>query len=429
MLKLHVKEYLANIRLFSRNARFFLMGAFFIGFGLSVIQLLLNLYFRQLGFKEGAIGSILSAASLGTVLMAIPAAVIIDHVKIKRVLLISAAMATVMQIMMALSTSIWPIRLFAGLGSAMFTVHTVAASPFFMRNSTPQERPYLFGLNMALETLSGFFGALAGGFVPQFLLERGVALLYGYRYTLIAGTTVALISVVFYGMVSGTRPVRIGRFRFSEYFGARDWRTMLRIITPHFLIGMGAGLVIPFLNLYFAKRFSLESDAIGRIFSLGALFTSVGFLIGPLLARRVGLIKTAVITQFLSIPFFLILAFSHNVALSVVAFLFRGSLMNMAWPMYSNFAMELVPEDQHAGANSVMMLAWNGSWMVSANLGGHIIERFGFTAVMLITVALYVASTTSAWLLFRHKTSIGLAGAHPTAAPKPLPSIVPDERE
>ncbi|HBZ01026.1 MAG TPA: hypothetical protein DEO84_06870, partial [candidate division Zixibacteria bacterium] len=120
-------------------------------------------------------------------------------------------------------------------------------------------------------------------------------------------------------------------------------------------------------------------------------------------------VKTAVVTQFLSIPFFLILAFSHNLTLSVIAFFFRGALMNLAWPMYNNFAMEMVPPDQQAGANSVLSLAWSASWMVSANIGGHIIQNYGFTAVMLVAVGLYVVSTSSAWILFRNKTMMGRA--------------------
>ena len=234
---------------------------------------------------------------------------------------------------------------------------------------------------------------------------------------MVGSVIVAFVALLFYAMINSPAVVRKGNFKIAQYFGARDWKMMLRLTVPHFIIGTGAGLVIPFLNLYFLNRFHQESDAIGRIFSLGQLFTAVGFLIGPALAKKVGLIKTAVITQLLSIPFFLILAFSHNLALSVFAFMMRGSLMNMAWPMYNNFAMEMVSEEQQAGTNSVMSLAWNASWMVSANVGGIIIQHYGFTIVMLVTVALYVTSTAFAWALFRHKVGVGRAAGHISIPP------------
>jgi MFS family permease len=394
------------------------------GFGYSVVGLLMNLYFKQLGFGEETIGTILSASSLGIVVISIPAAIIVDHMKVKRVLLMAGSINAAGTVVMALSSTVWPLRLMYGLTGGMFCVHWVAASPFFMRNSTPKERPYLFGVNMAVENGSGILGALLGGLVPRYIVNAGATLLYAYRVTIIAGVAVALISLVFFAMIKSEKPVRTERFRLSEYFGARDWRTVTRLLIPHFVLGMGAGLVIPFLNIYFLKRFNLDSGAIGRIFSLGALFIATGFLLGPLVAKRVGLVKTAVITQFLSIPFFLILAFSQNLYLSIVAFLFRGSLMNMATPMYSNFAMEIVPQDQHAGTNSVMSLAWSASWMVSAQVGGYIIQRYGFTIVMLVTVALYVTAITSAWLLFHNKTEIGRGPLKMAVSENALPSTM-----
>lgn len=180
-----------------------------------------------------------------------------------------------------------------------------------------------------------------------------------------------------------------------------------KLIVPLFIIGMGAGLVIPFLNLYFLQRFGLESDVIGRIFSIGSLFAVTGFLIGPALAKRMGLIKTVVVTQLLSIPFFLILAFTHHLYVAIAAFMFRGALMNMAWPMYNNFAMEMVPEKNQAGVNSVLSLGWNLSWMVSTSLGGVIIEKSGFQTIMLTTIVVYIASSLSAWILFGKHGAIG----------------------
>lgn len=407
MIWAQIKDYLHHVRLFSPNARKFLVGSFFMGFGFSVFWLLLNLYLKQVGFEEGKIGSIISASSVGTVLVAIPAAVLIDRFRIKHILMIAAVINGSALITQAMSTTIWSLRAMSMISGAMWTVHFIAASPFFMRNSTPEERPYLFGINMALSTLAGFIGSIVGGFLPAYLAQRGVALLYGYRYTLVGGASLAAMALFAYLTIRSRKPATAGPLKLREYVGARDWKTVARLIVPHFIIGMGAGLVIPFLNLYFLQRFELESDAIGRIFSFGSLFTAAGFLVGPALVKRVGLVKTVIITQYLSIPFFLILAFSHNLYLSVIAFLFRGSLMNMAWPMYNNFAMELVPEKDQAGTNSVLSLAWNASWMISANLGGMMIEKSGFTLVMLTTVGFYVTSTTSAWMLFRSMSAIG----------------------
>lgn len=404
-----IADYLAHLRLFSPNVRKFLAGSFFMGFGYTVFLLLFNLYLKQVGFAEGRIGSVVAASSVGMVLAAIPAAMIIDRFRIKYILMLAAFMDATALVSQAVSTSLWSLRMMSGLSGAMWTVHFIAASPFFMRNSTPVERPYIFGINMALGRLSGFIGALAGGMLPSYLAEKGVALIYGYRYTLASAGIFVAIALFAYIPIRSKKPVRADRQPLREQFGRRNWPILIRLITPHFLIGTGAGLVIPFLNLYFLQRFGLASDAIGRIFSFGSLFAVAGFLIGPAVAKRIGLIKTIVTTQLLSIPFFVMLAFTHHIYVAVFAFMLRGTLMNMAWPMYNNFAMEMVPEKNQAGTNSVLSLAWNSSWMISAGLGGIIIERSGFTTVMLVTMALYVVSSISAWILFNKHGEIGRA--------------------
>jgi MFS family permease len=407
MIRDFLKDYLAHLRLFSPNARRFLVGSFFIGFGFTVFWLLFNLYLKEVGFAEGKIGSIVSASSVGTVLVAIPAAILIDRFRIKHILMIAAALYGFALINQAMSTSLWTLRIMSSLSGAMWTFHFIAASPFFMRNSTPDERSYLFGINMALSRFAGFIGALAGGYIPAALAERGVALLYGYRYTLMGAGVLVVIALFSYVRIKSKKPLNADGFDVREYIGSRNWRTLVQLMIPFFIIGTGAGLVIPFLNLYFLQRFGLESDAIGRIFSIGSLFAMTGFLIGPAVARKIGLIKMVVVTQLMSIPFFLLLAFSHNLYVAIFAFMFRGTLMNMAWPMYNNFAMEMVPEKDQAGTNSVLSLSWSASWMVSANLGGLMIEKSGFTLVMLTTVALYVTSSVTAWLLFSKNAAIG----------------------
>lgn len=81
--------------------------------------------------------------------------------------------------------------------------------------------------------------------------------------------------------------------------------------------------------------------------------------------------------------------------------------MNMAWPLYSNFAMEKVEPNQHAATNSLLSLAWNSSWMISALIGGRLIEHYGFVPVMLTTISLYISVSLTILLFFRKDVNIG----------------------
>jgi predicted MFS family arabinose efflux permease len=80
----------------------------------------------------------------------------------------------------------------------------------------------------------------------------------------------------------------------------------------------------------------------------------------------------------------------------------RGGLMNMNQPLASHFAMEVVPERDHAVTNGLLSLSWFIAWSVSADIGGTLIERNGYTPPLLIAAGLYVAASLLYGYFFRH---------------------------
>lgn len=389
---------------FSRNARLFLCGTFFVSFGFGTFWVLLNLYFKELGLGESTIGRVLAAAAVGTCLVSVPAAVLIDRFPARRVLMAAAFFAMLGYAGQLLPVHLTWVTLASGLAGAGHTVHNIAAAPFFMANSSVKERLDLFGIHPAVETLAGVVGALGGGALPRLIVHLGGTSVDGYRFTLAVAAAMMLLSFIPYLAI---RPATGGgrRVPLQDYWKARDWRVLLKLGVPAFLVGSGAGLIIPFLNLYFRDRFQLESDAIGRLFAVSQVLTMVGFLVGPRMARRFGRVRAAVTTELLSLPFFLIMAFTPWLWAAVIGFWFRGALMNMNQPITSNFAMEIVPPDQHAVTNSFLSFTWNAAWMISTGLGGWMIERYGFTLPMLLTVVLYLVSASIYWTLFHAEES------------------------
>jgi len=390
MIGRQVQEYVLQLRRFSPNARLYLGATFIHGFSWQVMLTLYNLYLKELHYAEGIMGGRLFFQGLGTVLVAIPAAVALDRLPLRRVMIAACVANAATFAALAFATSIRLLHIVSLLWGAAMTVHTVAASPFFMRNSSNRERMHLFSINQALSWLAGFLGALAAGYVPGLVVARGGSLLLGYRWGLLVGAAVTLAGIGFYARLAPDGADRRGPVAWRAYVTTRDWGTTIRLCLPLALIGMGAGLVIPFFNMYFDRLFALDAAAIGRVFAVGQLFTVVGFLLGPLVGRKIGLTQAASVTQLASIPFFLILAFTESAPLAIGAYWLRGSLMNMAWPLYNHYAMESVAPDHQSGTNSLLTLSWNVVWMVSTLAGGVWIEAHGFVPVMLAAIAIYV---------------------------------------
>jgi MFS family permease len=416
-----IRDYIHHLRLFTPNARRFLVASFFLGFGHSVFWVLLNLYLKDMGFREGFIGKVASLSALGAVLSAFPIAYLLDRTSMRKLLMFSALAAGTGYTGLSIITyppAILAASLIVGLS---WTAHWIAQAPFFMRNSTPKERVYLFSLGAAIESFAAVVGTLSGGSIPDFLSGTLMSTVWGERLTLLlASGMVTCAFFPFYrvkehpGMLGAAKTVK-------SFFALRHRMTVLKLCLPSFIVGMGAGLVIPFLNLYFRSRFACPTSLIGVFFASSQLVLLLGFLVGPLLVRKFGMIRTILLTQLASIPFFLVMAFSYNLKAALIAYLVRAALMNMSHPIATNFAMEIVDEDQQAITNSFLMLAWEGSWAISTNAGGQLIESFGFTLPMLITVSLYVVSSLLYYMFFRKHQ----AGARPHEI-TPGPSITPE---
>jgi len=260
--------------------------------------------------------------------------------------------------------------------------------------------------------LAGVLGSAVGGALPHALtaLVRGTSLFAAYRASLVTGAVLAACAtlpllaigrLVEHPLAHGAAPVT-----------HEERRRLLPIVLNGLLVGMGAGLVIPFMNLYFKVRFACSSAQIGTFFSIAQVFTAAAALVGPALARRFGKLRVAVISELLSLPFLVTLGAERRLGIAAASFWLRATLMQAASPLLQTFIMEAMPPALRARASSLINLVWNLGWGVSAVLAGTVIEHFGFAMPFYLTAVLYAIAATTFWLAFRNVPET-TAGANP----------------
>ncbi|MEI6509542.1 MAG: MFS transporter [bacterium] len=394
------QDYFRQIQRFQANARWFLLGGFLIGVGFSIFSLLFNLTLREAGFSEDLIGRILSLGSLGTFLAALPAAYLAKRFPAQTILVVSSllgAFGYLAQASFLQPELLMGANLFVG---GVLTVSRLLSAPFFMRNSSSSERAHLFAFNMAVGVLAGILGNLLGGYLPTLFQSFGLPHLTALQVSLGTGAVLALTGLIPYGLIREKKEAGPS-ITVRQLFRAQDKRLIVKICIPYALVGMGAGLVIPFLNLYFRDVFGASPGQIGVYFAFLQGMMVLGFLSGPVLARRLGMINTIVLSQLASIPFMLILALAPSLPLALAAFLIRGTLMNMSGPIQSLFNMEMVPAADREVTNSFSVLAWNGAWTISSWVGGSIIHTLSFSISFYITIGFYILSSLAYYFLFR----------------------------
>ncbi|MEO0129666.1 MAG: MFS transporter [candidate division WOR-3 bacterium] len=393
--------YRQNLKLISRNCWLFLTGTFFMGMGFSGFMLLFNLYLKAINLGEGKIGNIITASTIGTLVMAIPASFVIKQLSIKKILLFSTPIAIICYFIQVSTNSyqtiIWA-SLISGVASVFFQV---TAAPFFMRNSTSKERPYLFSLNFASSLVAGIIGSILGGILPGIIEHYGLSAHLTYRYTLYIFGGLVMVAFIPYLMIN-EKIEKISEQTENFFQFKTKTSIIVKLFLPNLITGLGAGLSIPFINLYFKNWLNIQTNHIGIYFSMSQFLMITGLLLAPLISEKIGKIRTVFFSQIFSIPFLIIMGITKNITLAVTSFLIRAALMNMAQPLFTNFAMEKVHKDEQPLTNALLVIAWTAGRGLSASIGGLLIEHLASYGPPFFTTSfLYLISSVLLFIFFR----------------------------
>jgi len=202
-----------------------------------------------------------------------------------------------------------------------------------------------------------------------------------------------LAAFIPFSLIEPTLMVQRAQSRRMKRFEGIDPVLWAKLVIPGFLVGMGAGLTIPYLNLYFKNVFGMSDAGIGAAVAAGQIATFAGMAAGPAIAKRLGKPRAVFWTQMLSVPLILVLGWVRALPLAILAYLARQVLMNMSTPIQDNFSLELVPPERQSLMNAVKMLSWTGSWTIAARISGDLIYRKGFSTSFILTATLYALST------------------------------------
>jgi MFS family permease len=396
-------EYASAVASFSRPARLFLLSAMLTWSAHGLQSVLFNLFLSAQGHREAFIGQAIALNGIGLAIAALPAGLLADRWGRRRCLILGAAVETAGMLARALVDApgvILGASFVLGAGQSLLAI---AAAPFLSEHSTARERTHLFSAFFAIELFASVIGSLLGGAAPQFLrslpAQDWLAGAMADRATLVIGGLLAAAAILPYLRMAGLqeRPLAHG----SAPPAPAERRQLVPIAVNAFLIGAGAGLVIPFMNLYFAGRFGASSAQIGVFFSLAQVSTALAALLAPVLARRFGKLRTATVSQLMSLPFLITLGAESHLHLAVGAFWLRATFMQAATPLLGAFVMETLPPALRARATSLMNLVWNVGWATSAILSGALIQRFGYAVPFYVTACLYGSAALYFYLSFR----------------------------
>ena len=422
-LRLH---YLGPIRSFNRPARLFLITTMIDGVIISAWQLFFNFYMLQSGYSRDFLGLVNSMPSAAALIFGILIGRFSDRIGRKPALMLGIGFSTLCMVAEVTLRQPALIVVAAFLNGIFNSLYLVSQAPLMMKLSDSRNRTMLFSLNYGLQTISGAVGNVFAGQLPGLfglLLRVPEHSATAYQAVLISSMVLGITALVPLWMMKEPRgPAATGRTTDamsasgtsgSTFVKERVSRSLVgitaRMTAPQIVIGFGAAILIPYMNVFLKDRFSISDSLLGVLFSLSSLLIGVGSIAAPRLSTRLGgKVRAIVVTQSASLVFLLMAGFAPLLWLSSIGFLVRTMLMNMASPLYAAFCMERTPEQHHGLVNSFLNLSWNIGWAVGPYISGVVQERYGFAPLFITTAILYGAAVLLTWGFFQGMDNLPL---------------------
>jgi len=406
---------LSRYRQIPRSILLMIAAAFLIHLINAAFVLILNIYLRKQGYADESIAQFNSYRFLGVLTLAFPLGIFIKGKALKPFLLSSSLLVPLFSLFLLFAIQSGnETRIILGflLWGSSFMILNVCGLPYIMRAAPEEVVSEAISLNFSTWSLA----TIVSGTLINLLSRLGRVTLFGRDILLdefhiilmiISMSSLAFILVLF---MREAKP-RTSTSSFYQNLRALrydyDWLLIGRVLTPNMLIAVGAGLTIPFVNLFFNSVFQVDSDTFSLFGATAAGIVFLSTLVIPYIRRRFGFRVAILIPQWTAILFLVILAttqlaqaFAWAFYVAIAAFILRQPLMNMAGPMTSELGMKYVGPRNQELISAMSSSIWSASWFISAKIFQALRQvDLEYYQIFLITAALYAVGVSFYHLL------------------------------
>ncbi len=260
---------------------------------------------------------------------------------------------------------------------------------------------YSFSYVRASRTLGSAAGSFLGWMPVIVSISLGVELTLAYSLSLLALAPVMAANMLLVSRVEEkfSRKTRLPSMR-EIMKGFRGLGRFNYLVALGSLIGFGAAMSIHNIGYYFAAKYGVTSGEIGSIFGLQQLAMAFIMTRLPVLADKYGgPLRIYLAATIPSIPLLIAMTLVDDYLAASTIYLVRSVLMNVANPLYTAFALSLVPNNRRGIASGLLSLSRQLPAGAGRAIGGYLLD-IDLELPLRLTAILYTVSLVALALLF-----------------------------
>jgi MFS family permease len=378
-------------------------------FAFSYLSVIFAIYLSQLGYSTVTVGLVISTAyTSGAVLTALWG-YLSDRFGRRNILMLLAALTIVSNAIYIFFSHLFFILAavtIANVGAGGSGAGGQGGGPFnpveqalLAEKCTPENRNSVFAANSFVGSVMGSLGALLAG-LPQHLQER-----WSWQPIASYKPLFALTILFSIGLILAYASIK------EEHVPGKREKTAVRrprsygIVMKMSLLGvvdnLGGGLIGPLMSYWFFLRFGVELKSLGFMFFLSYFMAALSFLAAPVLARRIGVVRTMAFSHGAASLAYLLLPFAPSFAVAAGITIFRSFLAYMDNPLRSSFIMGIVKPEERGSAAGVTTLSRHVPVAVSPTLSAYLMQAFSLNVPIILGGFLQLLHDCAFYILFR----------------------------
>ncbi len=399
------KSLLKGYKVIPKSTLQLIAGIFLLNLVNGSFILILNIYLRKMGFVDEQIGSFTSYRFLGVLFFAFPFGIFIKGKTLKPFFITSSIIIPFAAFLMMESIK-WNNLLLIkisfltwGLGLMLLQVCTL---PYIMRTTPKSALSEAITLNFSMWSLAIIVTGISIGLLTrlQYFTLFNISFIWDEYHIILLFILISLSAIYMISRMKESKPRSVSSEftrNFSSLLLDYDWFLLIKALVPTLLIAVGAGLTIPFINLFFYSVFNMDSAQFGILGSIASAASFIALLIAPALKRRYGYNISIILTQTIAIMFLVVLILTELfstvegvIFIAIGSYILRQPLMHISSPITSELTMKYVGEKNQELISAMNSSIWSASWFISAKIFQYLREmNYPYYKIFITTAVMY----------------------------------------
>jgi MFS family permease len=391
-----------------RDAAILMIARGVRAFAFSYLGVIFTIYLSQLGYSTVTIGVVITTAYASAAVLTAVWGYLSDRYGRKNILVLLAALTIVSNLIYLFSSHLIFIIaavVIANVGAGGSGAGGQGGGPMspveqalLAEKCSAENRNTIFSTNAFVGSMMGALGALLSG-LPQHLQEK-----FGWQpiasYKPLFALTI-LFSIVLMYAYSRIDEHHAPKKREKKPLVTKANAFVVKMSLLGMIDNLGGGLISPLISYWFFLRYGVELKSLGFMFFLSYFLAAMSFLTAPLIARRIGVVRTMAFSHGLASLIWLVLPLAPTFAIAATMTIIRSYLAYMDNPLRSSFIMGVVrPEDRGAAAGFTT-LSRHVPVAISPTLSAYLMQAFTLNVPVFIGGFLQLTHDCIFYFLFR----------------------------